>query len=134
MNLGEGMRRLALVLGLVGGLVGVAVGYIPAADIWRARRAHAFTLINAPQTDSHNPGGGSTSHDDPPKEGPTSLPPGYKLDSTANASDIQPVAQPIDPPSRSAYLLPLSFPLIGFVIPWLAIRAMGWVLIGFGSR
>jgi hypothetical protein len=36
-----------------------------------------------------------------------------------------------DVPSRWLYLLYASYPLFGFVVPWGAIRTVGWVVLGF---
>jgi hypothetical protein len=37
------------------------------------------------------------------------------------------------PPTFGAYLLLLAFPVIGFLLPWGAIRALSWVLSGFSN-
>ena len=38
---------------------------------------------------------------------------------------------PTPAPAASTYLLIALFPILGFLIPWGAIRAIGWVLAGF---
>jgi hypothetical protein len=41
------------------------------------------------------------------------------------------VVIPAQPPSLWTYLLVVFFPVVGFVIPWGAIRALMWVGYGF---
>jgi hypothetical protein len=40
---------------------------------------------------------------------------------------------PTPPPSAWLYLLVALFPVLGFFIPWGAVRAIGWVIAGFAA-
>jgi hypothetical protein len=39
-NIGEGMRRLGIVLGVLGGIVGGVFGYADMQSLWKARADH----------------------------------------------------------------------------------------------
>jgi hypothetical protein len=37
----------------------------------------------------------------------------------------------VDPPAPKAYLIPLLYPILGFLLPWGSIRLLTWVGSGF---
>lgn len=141
MNVGEGMRRLAILCGVVGGLLGCVGVSAEVSRVWHARNVqqpHApqvLTDSDIAAYDAKNSGvqaapttpaaGQDWFSRNAPRR--STVPAGYTLD---------PVYQPPEasvavPPKLSAYLPPLAVPVIGFLMPWIAIRAFGWVLIGF---
>lgn len=57
-------------------------------------------------------------------------PPGYTLDAPPKPEDGQ-TLYPTPAPSAWLYLLIALFPVLGFFVPWGAIRAVVWVVAGF---
>jgi hypothetical protein len=39
--------------------------------------------------------------------------------------------QLVDPPALNACLIPLLYPVFGFLLPWSGIRVLTWVATGF---
>ena len=166
MNLREGTRRLALLLGAVGAIFGGACSY-----------AELQTLRN--QTARHNQFEQLTNSDivqatrkriQESESAPTSRPPKQfylsegrvcPLDAADNSGcwtnvnkgDIKTIhwakgkglvvesieiedgqtLYPTPAPSRWLYLFSSILPLLGFLIPWGAIRAIRWVAAGFAA-
>lgn len=132
MNIREGMRRLALVAGVLGASAGAVVAYIQLQAVLEQRQA------SKPDQFGGIPVAESTTKAPPPQgqyspadlAGPqTHLPPGYTLVDPSQVS----LFSPVKAPTFSAYLLPFAFPILGFLLPWTAFRALSWVLTGFSN-
>jgi hypothetical protein len=204
MNVREGMRRLAVVLGLSGFIVGCYASFGDAQALWSARSAHRKfeSLMASPtmqkvakaardyQKDAWAKYRGmpaaepAASAKDPWEEaakqfmaeqtrqaaiaskfggipvenegetrpqtatlGPWEKPSGFvlsvKLDGIEDVwlsatgliaqidlSSGEPVPR-VDPPTLKAYLVPLLYPILGFLLPWGGIRVLTWVATGF---
>lgn len=148
MNLKEGTRRLALLLGVVGAILGGFASYLGLQSVLEQRASYAkfeqlanSDVVNLKRKDCLS--------DDPP--------PGYaKLasqlqENTAGikiiywADDCKVVMIETDDwdwlspelaPGGWEYLLIGLLPILGFFIPWVAVCAIGWVGTGFvtGSK
>lgn len=42
--------------------------------------------------------------------------------------------QRVDPPSLKAYVVPLLYPVLGFLFPWGVVRVLTWVMSGFFTQ
>ena len=152
MNTREGMRRLGIVLGVLGGVLGGFFGYSDAQNLWNTRMTHRKfesimalpTMQKVAKADWVTVSGG-----------PVKPPEGYILtpsqggiievnlegikrvltDKTGMVSSIElltgETVRRTEPPTLQAYLAPLFFPVIGFLLPWGAVRVLTWVGIGF---
>lgn len=155
MNAKEGMRRLGLLLGVVGAVSGAFVSYIDLHDTISARSRYRVydSLVKSDLVqqyrNNHFPRG--------------SVPPGYNPEADtvdkngiktihwksetydektkhleiefiemADGTTVYPAA--LTPPGMWAYLRPALFPLLGFLIPFGAIRALTWVGLGFAQK
>jgi len=145
MNLKEGTRRLALLLGVVGALLGGFVSYLELDSIMSQRVCHnrferlassdvvqhehksmaGWATID-PQTGERIPwvqqvdkGGIKTIH--------------WTKDNEIESIETEDgqALYPTPAPAAWLYLLVVLFPILGFFIPWGAIRAIGWVGAGF---
>jgi hypothetical protein len=164
MNLREGTRRLALLLGAVGAILGGFVSYLELQTVLSQRSQHnKFEQLTASDVVTQERkcrllGYYSGCSELPP------LPQGYTLDKpkyTIEEPDGRPGASelskgdiktiqwtkkydvesivtedgqtlyPTPAPSVWLYLLVALFPVLGFLIPWGAIRAIEWVVAGF---
>jgi len=156
MNAREGMRRLGIVLGVLGGAVGAFAGYTSARDVWNARTAHnRFELLvaspviqkdrkelmdaiqkdwfarNAPpderkrmaSLEEKGVGGVERFTVEPSTGAITSI-------ELSTGESIQRT----DPPTLLAYMALPLYPLIGFMVPWGAIRLLTWIGAGFFSK
>jgi hypothetical protein len=147
MNLREGTRRLALLLGAVGAILGGFASYaelqtmkhqmadhkrferLANSQIVRQERENAMRdfprVTNPPITDSNgwqitvNSGGIATIFW------------GSDFGVASIETEDGQKLYPIPAPSAWLYLLVALFPVLGFFIPWGAVRAIGWVLAGF---
>jgi hypothetical protein len=147
-NLKEGTRRLALLLGAVGAILGGFVSYLELDSVMaeRARHNRFEHLANSVVVQQER-----KTLQAPPDFIPD-LPPGAKLvhlPSKVNQGGIKSIhwtddygvesietedgqtLYPTPVPSAWVYLLAALFPVLGFFIPWGAIRAIGWVGAGF---
>ena len=143
MNLREGTRRLALLLGALGAIAGGFASYSELQSVKEQRASYIkFERLAASgvvQQERKN-----CLSDNPP--------PGYtKLGAQlpANSAGIEAIEWTDDcrvdmikteagewlypelAPRPWEYLLIALFPVLGFFIPWGAVRAIGWVLAGF---
>ena len=169
MNLREGTRRLALLLGAVGAVLGGFASFLELQSTLDQRTRHkqfeqlANSDVVKQERKCRSLGYASGCSQVPPP------PPGYTLDKpkyTIENSDGTPLASEVNrkgirtihwakdysvesietepdlylypEPAPGAWesLLIVLFPILGFFIPWGAVRAIGWVLAGFvqGSR
>jgi hypothetical protein len=175
MNLKEGTRRLALLLGVVGAIAGGFASYAELQTVLSQRARHnrfeqlaasdvvqqerkilkAWTPVQEtpPKIDARTgeriqPNEQQTASPQQPQTDPyaaIAIPNPSDVNSggieTINWSHDYGVASiktedgqtlyPTAAPSASLYLLILLFPLLGFILPWAAIRAIGWVGAGF---
>jgi hypothetical protein len=143
MNLKEGTRRLALLLGAVGAILGGFASYMELQTTLKQRASYIkferFAASDVVQQERRN-----CLSDNPPR--------GYaKLGSQlqANGAGIEAINWTEDckvenletdvgewlypglAPRSWEYLLIALFPVVGFFIPWGAVRAIGWVGAGF---
>lgn len=181
MNLREGTRRLALLLGVAGLIFGCFVSYLQVQSTTRQRADHKryerlakspiveqarktcfgpseppkYTIGDAPKP--------KYTIGDAPKETQPSVPKRFKFNApycfTPNGDqfDYTPselsgsikivhfenrqiesvetqdgqTFYPTPAPSAWSYVLIAILPLVGFFVPWGAIRAIGWVISGF---
>jgi len=162
-NFKEGMRRLSLVLGVVGAGIGAFfayLGYQSLVDAYRsAERFH--NVLSSPRIQSFV--GGLQNHhlvdnrwlDDSNSDNPPKRDQGGKWvdqDEDIKVGEYRITRMRIDPqgtgfdqfelesgesidktPAPSVYdwLLPLAWPVLGFFLPWGAVRTIGWVAGGF---
>jgi hypothetical protein len=160
LNLREGTRRLALLLGIVGAILGGIVSYIELQSVMHARADHQrFEQLANSQVVQQKRKALQFPPDFIPSPPPgytldtaTGVPPGVTLSplpSTVNEGGIETInwshdfgvqsietqngqtLYPTPAPSAWLYLLDALLPILGFFIPWGAIRAIGWVGAGF---
>jgi len=143
MNLREGTRRLALLLGVVGAIVGGFVSYAESQTV-KEQRASYIKFERLSASDVVRQERKNCLSDNPPN--------GYaKLGSQlqANSAGIKAINWTEDckvltietdanewlyqdrAPGYREYLFIVLFPIFGFFIPWGAVRAIGWVGAGF---
>jgi len=145
MNLKEGTRRLALLLGVAGVLFGGFISYLELQEIQSQRARHnkfeqlAASDVVQQEREKMNP----------------SLPDWQRVEiepftfSGPNRGGIKTIAwgknfgvryletqdgqtlYPTPAPAAWQYLFIVLVPILGFFIPWGAIRAIGWVAAGF---
>jgi hypothetical protein len=182
MNLREGTRRLALLLGVVGAIFGGFASYAELQSVLSQRERHVkFELLaNSDHAQKERkcrllgyasgcfqiklPPGATLVEQDQKKQAPAKFDPNapytaapddpyaataipipsvvmkggiktinwshdYGIDSieTEDGQTLYPTLAP----SARLYLLVALFPVLGFFIPWGAIRAIGWVTAGF---
>jgi hypothetical protein len=150
-NLTEGTRRLALLLGVVGALGGCFVSYLEWQEFHSQRTRHdrfeqlaASDVVNRERKSLHS----VTEYDAQ----------GNPIQSVVNRNGIKTIVwdkdhvwndesgiysietddgqtlYPTPAPAAGEYLLVGLFPVAGFIIPWGAIRAIGWVASGFAGK
>lgn len=151
MNLREGTRRLAILLGVVGALAAAFVSYLGLEDNrYRSEKHNKFEqLSNSPVVQQKR------------KELTSmpmvkNLPPGYTaelLPSVVNSGGIKQInwtkegyavdsliledgdfLSPTPAPSVGSYLGYVVLPLIGFLVPWAVVRAIAWMIAGFSHQ
>lgn len=143
MNLREGTRRLALLLGVAGAIAGGFASYVELQPVMRQRADHQrFEQLANSDVVQHERKDWFL----------VNLPPGYvPATSEVKASGIKTInwtknlgiesietedgqtLYPTPAPSAWMYLLIAIFPIAGFFIPWGTIRAIGWVGVGFSQ-
>ncbi len=147
MNLNEGTRRLALLLGAVGAITGGFVSYLQLQSALKQNAAHIRfeRLANSPdilrerqetkqQLESVvNPTVTDSSGWESPIDanGIKSVTWGKDYGVASLETEDGQTLYPTPAPGAWSYLLVALLPLLGFFIPWGAVRAIGWVLAGF---
>lgn len=144
MNLREGTRRLALLLGVAGAIVGGFASYMELQTALTQRTAHQHfeRLVNS----------GIVQQTRKALESPFDLSAGFEgppIPSTVNKGGIRTInwihdyavqsivttdgqtLYPTPSPGGWSYFLIVILPLLGFLIPWGSIRVIGWVGAGF---
>jgi len=145
MNLREGTRRLALLLGIVGIIAGGFFSYLFLQDALDQRARHnKFEQLadsGVSQKERKNQVGWVSID---PKTGER-IPWNQQVDKggikTIHWTDANEIGSietedgqtlyPTPTPAAWEYLLVALFPIFGFFVPWGAIRAIGWVGAGF---
>ncbi len=163
MNLREGTRRLALLLGAAGAIACGFLSYAQLQSTLRQRADHQrFEQLadSSVATLAHKECFGPWEKNAPPLQtGATLIPPYCSFPiADPNAADYTPsesnsagiktvhfenrritsietadgqTLYPTPAPGAWSYVLIAILPVLGFLIPWGAIRAIGWVLAGF---
>lgn len=144
-NLGEGTRRLALVLGLVGVIFGGLYSYSKLQAVLNQREWHNRfeRLASADEVKKLRASLGKPSIDSPGwnvaavevhEQGikAVHLTGNYGIESieTEDGQTLYPTAAP----SAWANLLVAIFPVLGFLIPWSSVHAIRWVVAGFAEK
>ena len=151
MNFVEGLRRVGLVLGVCGGLLGATFGYVSAEKTWKqVAAAKKFeSLIASPMMQQIT----KAAKESKANRDPNFIPDVFGVEDEAIIVDHNGVKQvTVDssgaitsielsagevlkggapPPDRTDYLIPLLAPIAGFLVPWVTVRVLGWVLQGF---
>ena len=145
MNLREGTRRLALLLGVAGVIVGGLASYVELQTALEQRARHnrfeglvASDVVKQERKSlagwvSIDPKTGERIHwDQLVNKG------GIKTIHWTEDNQIESIVPedgqalyPTPAPAAGTYLLITLFPILGFFIPWGVIRAIGWVGVGF---
>jgi hypothetical protein len=149
-NIKEGMRRLGIVLGLVGGAIGAMSVYGGALHLWNAHVFHrrfeslmsSDTLlkvakdIKAFNTQAWKEGlnSGAVNSVEVNQDGIRDV----TVDKTALISSIvlssgESIPR-VDAPTLSEVLAVLLYPIVGFLIPWGVVRVIVWLGAGFVSK
>lgn len=147
MNLREGTRRLALLLGAGGFLFGGFVSYFELNDLLNQHRLHNQFSALADSVEVKKLSKEHIESKDPWESYVTSIQPkccGIKTITWDkdhifnNVNGIYSIEissgqtlYPTPAPSIWMYVLVVLFPFIGFLVPWSIIRAIGWVCAGF---
>jgi hypothetical protein len=154
MNVKEGMRRLSIVLGVLGGTAGAFAGFTGAKDLLKARAAYkrfdSLTASPGMQKDRKELMGAVQqdwfARNAPPEERKkmVSLEQKGRIDgvdqftvdpSTGNIVSIElstgETVERTQVPQPKAYLFLLLYPTLGFLVPWGAVRVLTWVGSGF---
>lgn len=148
MNLREGTRRLALLLGVAGAIAGVFVSYLEVQSISTERANHSkferLATSDVVEQTRKTQAGWSTVD---PKTGER-----VEWDQEIGKGGIKTVhwttdsaiafivtddgnfVFPAPAPSVWEYLAVALLPVLGFLIPWAVIRAIGWVGAGFVGK
>lgn len=147
MNLREGTRRLALLLGVAGAAVGAFASYMELQDLLSQRTRHnqfehlaTSDVVQQERVSLHgwiriDPKTGEQNDTDwvqlIDKGGIKTIhwTKDHEIDSIE--TDDGQTLYPTDAPSAWLYLLVALFPVLCFFIPWGVIRAIGWVGAGF---
>jgi hypothetical protein len=161
MNFREGTRRLALLLGVVGLILGAFGSYLQLPSTIRQRAEYLRwtqlansdavkqTILAAKASDEQATGGTAPSDEfDEYKKNHTAPPApwatecqnlicwnrDYAVVSIETKDGL--THYPVHAPGVWSYAAVVAFPLLGFFIPWGAVRAIGWVAAGFvaGSK
>jgi hypothetical protein len=149
MNLREGTRRLALLLGAVGAILGGVVSYSQLQSLMRQRaeqkRFEKLANSQIVQQDRYD------LLADCVKQTPPKLDLSAGLSSHLHKDGIDTITwsrgcqiasittedgetvYPTPAPGAWSYVLIAILPLLGFFIPWGAVRAIGWVGAGFAA-
>ncbi len=163
MNLKEGTRRLAMLLGVVGAILGGVVSYMELQTVLSQRERHnkferlansevvqderkcrllgytsgcsmiqlppGATLVKQKYTIEKSDGTPLTSELSKGGIGKIHWARDYSVESIETEENDY--LYPGPAPDRWEYVFIVFFPILGFLIPWGAVRAIGWVGAGF---
>jgi hypothetical protein len=146
-NLREGTRRLALLLGVVGIILGGFASYAELQSVLGQRTRHVrfeqladsdavkkehkdvesgwFTVASPPDPSCNNDCSAVN------RDGIKTIHWGKNYGIQSIATEDGQTFYPTAAPAGWTYLLIALFPVLGFLIPWGAVRAIGWVGAGF---
>lgn len=134
MNLNEGTRRLALLLGIVGMIAGGAHAYQQCQTVRHEREILDLTPAQW-QMMSHVQRHDALYGMEEWQRAALAKDLGYydwlDVDKAMNAACADSVLPHPPTPSSLAYFWAAVWPLVGFLVPWVAIRATVWVGKGF---
>ena len=145
MNLREGTRRLALLLGALGAILGGFVSYLELDSVMAQRASHNRfeRLVNSDVVQRERKNLADWVSIDPKTGERTEWEQqinkgGIKSISWSKDNNVESIETedgqylfPTPAPSVWEYLSIPLFPLLGFIIPWGVVRAIGWVVTGF---
>lgn len=151
MNLREGTRRLALLLGVAGAILGGVLSYSLLRSVMlRTAENSRFELLensklvsDARQMEQREQA--------PPQGWPPTVPYSHHFHYSTSLDyggiktiywnreyEVESIEtedgqylHPIPAPSAWSYVLIAMLPLLGFIVPWGVVRAIGWVIAGF---
>jgi predicted small secreted protein len=144
MNLKEGARRLGLLLGVAGAIAGGFVSYLELQTTLEQRARHnkfeqlatsdVVKQVRKSQAGwvSINPKTGERIQwDQQVDKGGIKTIHWTKDNEIESIETVDEYLYPTPAPHAWEYILVVLFPVLGFFIPWGAIRAIGWVGAGF---
>lgn len=146
MNLSEGTRRLALLLGVIGAILGGFASYLELQTVLDQRVCHnEFERLANSQVVQQE----RKTLQEKTSSRSGSVPDWAFWGTAVNNGEIKTICwrdkwevdsiytvdgktlSSTPAPSAWLYLLVILFPVLGFFVPWGAIRAIGWVGAGF---
>jgi len=140
-NLREGTRRLALLMGVAGAIVGGFASYLELQTTLDQKRFHdrfeelaASGVVQQEERNCLNSPAGSERLDvKMPPNGSgiktISLRDDCKVGTIETGSEF--LFEDLTPNLVSTCLLASTFPILGFLVPWGLVRVIGWVGAGF---
>lgn len=146
MNLREGTRRLALLLGMAGAIFGGFLSYSELQSLMRQRSEHQQfeKLANTDEVKQERKarqlGWIVTDTDGRPVDPNASVINANGIGTIHWTADFAieyietqdgQMLFPAQLPGAWSYILIAVFPLLGFFIPWGVVRGLGWVVAGF---
>jgi hypothetical protein len=149
MNVREGLRRIGLALGIVGGVSGAILGMVSASDTWESRTAaeNFQRLLNRPAVIRVIEWATEAERVNPPGWNPAFTEHAIAVDDievkvlTWRYGEVESlqlttgehVGKSISQ-SPSNYLFAALCPVIGFTAPWGMARVLSWILTGFATK
>lgn len=154
-NVREGVRRLSIVLGILGAILGTLAAFPSARDLWDARMAskrfESLTALPEVQRDRKELMEAVQkewlARNTPPEERKkmaTLEESGHSVDgverlkvdlSTGNIVSVELLTgekvQRTQAPQPKAYVFLLLYPISGFLVPWGGVRVLTWIGSGF---
>jgi hypothetical protein len=145
MNAKEGLRRIALAAGILGGCAGVIGTYIVWQGIAESRsnfKAFSSLMASGEVKDNIKADGGFTvtstefTPDNPSELGIKRI--NYELSQDGKTSKVSYIEMndgkayfPFGAPKLFEYLLLPGLPILGFFVPWGGISLLSWIIAGF---
>jgi hypothetical protein len=145
MNLKEGTQRLALLLGAAGAILGGFALYAELQTVQSQRAQHnkfeqlAASDVVRQEREKLNPSlpdwqrfdYESSTYSGPNRGGIKTIAWGKNFGVRYFETEDGQTLYPTPAPSAWLYILVALLPVLGFFLPWGAIRAVGWVVAGF---
>lgn len=143
MNIREGMRRLALVAGVLGACGGAVVSYVQLQSLLRLQAEYKAVQkeieAKAARSDQNKTGTeqgashGPLTDYTPKLSSDDRVPNGRSPQGFVPITEAQEFVLAQKPATISGYLLLFVYPILGFLLPWTALRALSWILTGFSN-
>jgi hypothetical protein len=144
-NLKEGTRRLALLLGVAGAILGGYASYLELQSVLDQRARHnrfkqlAVSDVVRQERETLNPSLPDwqrsdyewSTYSEPNRGGIKTIAWGKDFGIRYFETTDGQTLSPTPAPSTWLYLLGALFPVFGFLIPWGVVRSVGWVGAGF---